>query len=64
MCKFKFRGESLATFLVYDVVMGAINVHLRVGGSPEPARSVSVKSLLFLSIIEELLKPLSGRLRR
>ena len=43
MCRIKFLGESLETFLVYDVVMGAINAHLRVGGSPEPARSVSVK---------------------
>ena len=43
MCRIKFQGESLETFSVYDVVMGAINAYLRVAGSPEPARSVSVK---------------------
>ena len=43
MCRIKFQGESLGIFSVYDVVMGAINAYLRVAGSPEPARSVSVK---------------------
>ena len=42
MCRIEFQGESLETFLVSDVVMGAINTHIRVAGSPEPARSVSV----------------------
>ena len=43
MCRIKFQGESLETFSVYEVVMGAVNAYLRVAGSPEPARSVSVK---------------------
>ena len=43
MWRIKFQGESLGTFLVNDVVMGAINAHIWVCGSPEPARSVSVK---------------------
>ena len=42
MCRIKFQGEYLETFLVYDVGMGAINAHSRVAGSSEPARSVSV----------------------
>ena len=42
MCRIKFQGESLGTFLVYEVVMGAINAHSRVAGSPEAAQSVSV----------------------
>ena len=46
MCRIKFQRESLETFLVYDVVMGAINGHLRVAGSPEPARSVSDKLII------------------
>ena len=41
-----FRGSPWERFWcmmsVYDWCKGAINAHLRVAGSPEPARSVSV----------------------
>ena len=36
MCRIKFQGESLATFLLYEVVKGAIISDLGVLGSPEP----------------------------
>ena len=43
MCRIKFQGESLGTFLLYEVVIDAIIVDLGVIGSPEPVRIVTVK---------------------
>ena len=42
MCRIKFQGESLGTFLLYEVVIDAIIVDLGVIGSPEPVRIVTV----------------------
>ena len=44
MCRIKFQGESLGTFLLYEVVIDAIIVDLGVIGSPEPVRIVTVKT--------------------
>ena len=43
MCRIIFQGEFLGTFLLYEVVIGAIIVDLGVIGSPEPVRIVTVK---------------------
>ena len=47
----KFQGESLGTFLPYEVVIDAIIVDLGVIGSPEPVRIVTVK-VWFLVIFD------------
>ena len=51
MCRIKFQGESLGTFLLYEVVIDAIIVDLGVVGSPEPVRIVTVKNHLDLAIL-------------
>ena len=43
MCGIQFQRESFETFIVYEVVIDAVNADLGVIGSPEPVRSVSVK---------------------
>ena len=42
MCRIKFKGESLETFLLFEVDMGAIIADLGVVGSPEPHGIVTV----------------------
>ena len=54
MCRIKFQGGSLDTFLVHDVVMSAINTHFRVDSSPESALSVSFKSIPIVVTTEKL----------
>ena len=51
MCRIKFwGGESLVTFLLYEVVRGAIIADLGILGSPEPHGIVTVK-LVSLSMV-------------
>ena len=43
MCRIKFQGESLETFVIYEVVLYPENDDLGVVGPPGPSRSVTVK---------------------
>ena len=42
ICRIKFYCEFLETFLLYEIAIGAIIAYLRVIGSPEPVRIVTV----------------------
>ena len=60
MCRIKFQGESLGTFLLYEVVMDAIIVDLGVIGSPEPVRIVTANVDQFFGQLSRMQLGLDG----